>query len=614
MLMYKVGSTVLWRGDQYRITRIVDLYNCLGVSIDSEEIVTLPIKELSAVKDPPKPGRPTIDLSLLSDDELKVAEQRYTIIKPLLALRSERRKKDVEKVAKEHNLDTTTLYRWIRRYEASGKLSSLINLRRNDKGGSRLDADQEAILKIVINDYYLQLERPTIEDGWLEYKSKCQQAGIKACSRATFARRVELIAPKETALKRNGPRVAHEKYDPATEEFPYGKFPLHAVQIDHTQPNIILVDDIYRKPIGRPWVTFAIDTFSRMILGFYLSLSPPSAFSVGMCIVFAMCRKEKWLAQRGIDVDYPVWGMFDRVFADNGPDFRCNAVSRSCEEHSIDLHWRPLNRTEYGGHIERLMRTVKTDMGNLKGSTFKNPLDRGEYDSEGRAIFTFAEFERWLTVYICKFYHMRKHSKIDMPPIKKYEEGLFSDIFGRSTGLPDPIKDERRLYLDFLPYIERTIPRSGVLYENVRYFHPSITKWIGVKPPYGDKHIFKYEEHQISHLYYLDPDTQDYLEIPRVRRDAPQMTRFELRKARKRVIEKGKASVDEQALIDAHRELSRIQAESEEKTKAARRGSQRKKESIRARAHIEVDVKIPERLQVNEMGFSDETVDAYEDI
>ena len=46
--------------------------------------------------------------------------------------------------------------------------------------------------------------------------------------------------------------------------------PLDLVQIDHTKLDIIVVDDEQRLPIGRPWITLAIDVYSRMVTGFYI--------------------------------------------------------------------------------------------------------------------------------------------------------------------------------------------------------------------------------------------------------------------------------------------------------------------------------------------------------
>ena len=35
--------------------------------------------------------------------------------------------------------------------------------------------------------------------------------------------------------------------------------PLELMQIDHTLADVIVVDEIDREPIGRPWLTLAID-------------------------------------------------------------------------------------------------------------------------------------------------------------------------------------------------------------------------------------------------------------------------------------------------------------------------------------------------------------------
>jgi putative transposase len=45
---------------------------------------------------------------------------------------------------------------------------------------------------------------------------------------------------------------------------------LELVQIDHALVDVVVVDELARKPIGRPWVTLAIDVATRAVLGFHL--------------------------------------------------------------------------------------------------------------------------------------------------------------------------------------------------------------------------------------------------------------------------------------------------------------------------------------------------------
>lgn len=70
--------------------------------------------------------------------------------------------------------------------------------------------------------------------------------------------------------------------------FPEVNMPLDIIQIDHTKVDVMVVDKETRQSIGRPYITVAIDIFSRMIYGFYISLEAPSYFSVGQCLLNAI--------------------------------------------------------------------------------------------------------------------------------------------------------------------------------------------------------------------------------------------------------------------------------------------------------------------------------------
>lgn len=60
--------------------------------------------------------------------------------------------------------------------------------------------------------------------------------------------------------------------------------PLQVVQVDHTKADIFVVDEESRQPIGRPWLTLAMDVCSRMVPGFYLTMAAPSRLSTSLCL------------------------------------------------------------------------------------------------------------------------------------------------------------------------------------------------------------------------------------------------------------------------------------------------------------------------------------------
>jgi transposase InsO family protein len=101
--------------------------------------------------------------------------------------------------------------------------------------------------------------------------------------------------------------------------------PLQIVQIDHTQFDIMIVDEASRENAGRPWITLAIDVMTRMVTGFHLALEPPSRTSVGLCLLLAVYDKTAWLAERGIDAPWPIGGLPEALHANNGADFRSRA-------------------------------------------------------------------------------------------------------------------------------------------------------------------------------------------------------------------------------------------------------------------------------------------------
>ena len=88
-------------------------------------------------------------------------------------------------------------------------------------------------------------------------------------------------------------KILKDKYEAAAGSFPNADYPLAYVQIDHTPLDVEIVDEQYRETIGRAYLTLAIDVFSRMVVGYYLSLDEPSSISVAMCISSAILSKKK---------------------------------------------------------------------------------------------------------------------------------------------------------------------------------------------------------------------------------------------------------------------------------------------------------------------------------
>ena len=121
--------------------------------------------------------------------------------------------------------------------------------------------------------------------------------------------------------------------------------PLEIVQIDHTKVDVVVVDEDNRKALpGRPYLTLAIDVFSRMVTGFELSMSEPSRLSNGLCMLRATFDKTAWLAEHVVIEEWPVVGLPERIGVDNGTDFKSAAFQRACENEGVRVEFRPFRR------------------------------------------------------------------------------------------------------------------------------------------------------------------------------------------------------------------------------------------------------------------------------
>ena len=117
----------------------------------------------------------------------------------------------------------------------------------------------------VINDFYLHKQRPTIEQTIREVQRVASQKGLDSPSRRTIRQRILRISEEERLRKRGQKEKAKNKFTPKPNSFPNVDFPLSIIQIDHTPVDLIIVDNQYRKPIGRPYLTLAMDIYLSLI-------------------------------------------------------------------------------------------------------------------------------------------------------------------------------------------------------------------------------------------------------------------------------------------------------------------------------------------------------------
>ncbi|PCI19156.1 MAG: transposase [Piscirickettsiaceae bacterium] len=574
---FKPNDYVVFNGDIFKITQVIDFQKLVGINIKTGSNSVLNVSKLSAIEDNSNNGFSHVDLEDVTDAGWKTIERRFSAIEPLIGGAT---RKEVEKRSVEIGKHYTTLYRWLKKYKSMAVMTVLIPIRPGSVPGStRISLAAELAIKIAIEEHYLTRQRPSIQRVIERVIIDCKRKNILAPSKNTIRARIKNISEYDRIKRQGNKSKARTMFDPAPGVFPHANYPLSVVQIDHTPMDIILVDDEHRLSIGRPWITLAIDVYSRMITGYYLSLDAPSSASVAMCIANSILPKEDWLRLHDVDASWPVWGVMETIHVDNGADFRADTLEKSCLTYGINLEFRPVGKPNLGGHIERLLGTVLKHVHDLPGTTFSNVKERDLYDSEKNASMTFSEFERWLVTYITKVYHKRKHRTLKMSPEEKWTIGVLGDSHSAGIGLPEKRQDDQTVLLDFMPMFKRTIQKTGVSIEGLTYYDFSMRSWINVVDTKTNKKkefVFRRDPRDVSRIWFYEPKQQMYYKLPLTNQAIPAMSLSEYRLISKRIKETGGVKSDH-ALINGLAELNEQVAVAQKKTKKARRSVQTKK-------------------------------------
>ena len=570
----------------------------------------------------PDKDTPTFSIDGLTEKQKQTALDRYDAITPLLN-RGSFGSTEVQLRAEQVGVDPSTLYRWLKRFTAHDDVTSLVPYKRGWKPGrTRIPTFSEEVLTKVIEDFYLTRLRPTVARTIREVERKCEERQIRAPSASTIRARIGRIDEAERLRRRGQREKARNKYSAVPGHFPNADFPLAVVQIDHTEADLILVDDIERLPIGRPWITVAIDVYSRVITGFYLSFDAPSVTSVAMCVARSILPKEEWLAQCSVDADWPVWGFPEMFHVDNGPEFRSKDFQNSCAMHGINVEYRPRKTPRYGAHIERLIGTIMTDLPGLPGATFSSVSARGEADPEKSAALTKSEFERWLLTLICKEYHLKIHSTIQSTPLDRWIAATVGTNSVPGCGVPERPKRQEKLQRDFLPAFHRTVQRFGVRIDNLIYFADLLRQWIKTPDPKDPtkvrKFTFRKDPRDVSKIWFYEPELKEYFVIPTADQSMPQMSIWEFRRARKHLANQGIMRATPSQLARAFGERRAIEEQakgSTKRAKVARRSRQRRADHRAATSTVGgASNKDKPSKRVESANLQFEPVDAFEDI
>ncbi|MBY6242083.1 Mu transposase C-terminal domain-containing protein [Methylosinus sp. Sm6] len=228
--------------------------------------------------------------------------------------------------------------------------------------------------------------------------------------------------------------------------------PLEAVQIDHAQVDAIIIDEETGRALGRPWIALGIDAATRVVTGFHLTLAPPTLLSASLCFLHSVCDKSRWLAERGLAVEWPVAGLPDMLHVDADSFFGRRAFARACRNVGVETVWSAPNGRRYGAHIEAL---IGDRLGELRLLTDAEPIRLRENDIRAPLRLSLDALERRIGAAIASDYLRRRHADLRRAPLSTWR-ALSEGAQFRAPA------DCVAFRLDFLPQEDCALGDDGV--------------------------------------------------------------------------------------------------------------------------------------------------------
>ncbi|MEE9594330.1 MAG: TnsA endonuclease N-terminal domain-containing protein [Candidatus Hydrothermarchaeales archaeon] len=546
----------------------------------------------------------------LPEDERKIAEKSFDDIEPLIEKRLQDKLtlKDVEARAEEVDVCKSTLYELLRRYMEDGKRGLLPRNRFKGNRSPRVSPKVEELMaKVAREHYYKRYSRVSKRRCYEYLKEYCDEFKLPHPSYSTFNERLNRVPNTEIMGTQNdGMRngIARSLTGAGT---PQARRPLDLVYADHTELNISLVDQVYGKPIGRPYLTLAMDSFSRKVYGFCLGLEDVSSLSVGITIVRGILPKDELLEKYDVENQTPweIHGLPQKLKWDNDKVFDSKGIEGFCGLHSINHEFSPVKRPDSNGTVETFFGTIKNVIQDDALPGYAIPLEKkpSNYNPDKKAALTLQDLEKWLISFFMEYHNKPHESLLGKTPREKYLEGMG----GQEPYIP---KNPGRLWFDVLPSKTPTLQRYGVRCNGLNY---TSTELMRARKHGKDKERVKVriDRQDIRFVYWFDEDKGKYVAVPmkgaaeagliaRIKEDAGEIPPLSVAE-----FGKIKAQLKEEGVKISPFNIKRARGE---RLANVREGAKKSKRLRRENAKIEYsrDNTIRSKLEVDEIGFVEE--------
>lgn len=349
---------------------------------------------------------------------------------------------------------------------------------------------------------------------------------LKIPHRATIYRQIQQLDTIEKAIGRYGKRTTSLMYDPV-KEGPRPSRPLERVEIDHTLLPFFVVDTDTRMPIGTPSFTSAVDKYSGVIVGYYLSFEPFSSLSVMQCLLHAIHPKNYIINKfPSVKNDWNVYGLMEVLVVDNGKEFYSQHFQDACQQLGISIQYTPPYMPWYKSSVERTFSSYNTQLlQGQPGTLFQEFTTQYDYDPKKNAVVSLEALQEMIHIFIVDIHNQSSHSQFCTPRAEVWSKGIAE----HPPTLPATLQELRVLVgaVEKRVISRRCVELYGLYYNSYEltrlrsnYEREDMRRRGGLLPK--EKATIKYDPTDLSKIYVLDPTSHQFLLVPAMNQEYTQ--------------------------------------------------------------------------------------------
>jgi len=460
-------------------------------------------------------------ISISNDEDISLLNKEYrdkawnTIVdlireEPYI-YESTSRRKLILKVSKEKEISESSIKRYLKRYWCRGKIKNALlpdflnsgapgkeriggdkkrgRPRKNTDvigEGINIDVSMKKVFQSSINKYYNQSNKNPlttvyelmIRDYFMNNSDEEAYLRIPSLGQFKYWFYKNRDYKKEISTRYGSKRYEqrHRKIIGNTLMDVSGPGSLY--QIDATVADVYVVSEFNRNwIIGRPVLYMVLDSFSRMIVGFYVGLEGPSYIGAAMALASVIKDKVELCKEYGVEIreeEWPVRNLPDNIIGDRG-EMEGKNIESLIENLGVGIKVTPTFRADWKGCVEQNFRLInlktKPLLPGRVDSTFR---ERGDKDYRLDAKLTIKEFTKIIIKTILyhnnhnvlKEYDRNKYQiddDVKPIPIELWNWGI-ENMSGRLKSFPEDI-----VLLNLMPLADAVFTSKGLKFKGMYY-------------------------------------------------------------------------------------------------------------------------------------------------